>query len=66
MLGGLLTLGFSIWTLVLVVIGIRESMALSTGRAVATLLIPIGVVLLLACVLIFVVVAAIAGSLGNR
>jgi hypothetical protein len=65
-LGGLFTLVFSIWTLVLIVIGIRESMALSTGRAVATLLIPIGVIFLLACVLIFVVVAAIAGSLGNR
>ena len=65
-LGGLFTLVFSIWTLVLVVIGIRESMSLSTGRAVATLLIPIGVIFLLACVLIFVVVAAIAGTFANQ
>src|ERR687885_204578 len=50
---------------VLAVIGIREGMALSTGRAVATLLIPIGVLVLLACVLVFVVVAAIAGSFAN-
>ncbi len=65
-LGGLFTLAFFIWTLVLVVIGIRESMALSTGRAVATLLIPIGVIFLLTCVLIFVLVAAIAGSFANQ
>jgi hypothetical protein len=65
-LGGLFSLVFGIWTLVLAVIGIREGMALSTGRAVATLLIPIGVLVLLACVLIFVVVALIAGSLANR
>ena len=65
-LGGVFSLAFGIWTLVLAVIGIRESMALSTGRAVATLLIPFGVIVLLACVLVFVVVAAIAGSFANR
>ena len=48
-------LTFSIWTLVLQVIGIRESLALSTGQAVAVLIIPIGILIMLGCGLIIVV-----------
>ena len=46
---------FSIWTLVLQVIGIRESLALSTGQAVAVLIIAIGILIMLGCALIVVV-----------
>lgn len=62
---GLLGFGFAIWTLVLTVLGIRESLALSTGRAVATLLIPIGVLLLLSCVLGVLFALALGGATGG-
>ncbi|CCF82936.1 membrane hypothetical protein [Nitrolancea hollandica Lb] len=39
-----------IWVLVLQVLAIRESLTLSTGRAIAVFLIPFALVLLLACV----------------
>jgi hypothetical protein len=42
-----LGMGFGIWTLVLGVIGIRESLRFSTGRALATVLIPLPILLAL-------------------
>ena len=59
LLGGLLGLAVALWGMILAVIGIRESMALSTGRAVATVLLPFGLLILLSCV-VGVVVAALA------
>jgi hypothetical protein len=61
---GLLGFAVGIWILVLEIIGIRESLALSTGRAVATVLIPVGVVILLGCVLVALVVMAAVGAIG--
>jgi hypothetical protein len=65
-LGGALDLGFIIWALVLAVIGLRESLSLSTGRAVAALILPFAVlvllVLALAVVAAIVAVAAFSGS----
>jgi hypothetical protein len=62
--GGLLGFAVAIWVLVLYVLGIRESLSLSTGRAVATLLIPVGVLLALGCALIALVVALAIGAAG--
>jgi hypothetical protein len=64
-LTGLVGLGFGIWTLVLSVIGIRESMGFSTGRAVATVLIPLAVIIVVCCCLAFVFGAAIAGIVAG-
>ena len=61
-LGGLLGFAFGIWVFGLTALGIRESLGLSTGRAVATLLIPIGVLIVLSCVLVFAVVGLVASS----
>lgn len=63
--GGLLGFAVAIWVLVLYVLGIRESLSLSTGRAVATLLIPVGVLLALGCALIALVVALAIGAAGT-
>ena len=62
--GALASICFAIWVLVLQVLGIRESLALSTGRAVATLLIPIGVVFLLFCALFLLIVALVLTAAG--
>jgi hypothetical protein len=61
----LIAFAIGIWSLVLQVIGIRESMNLSTGRAVATVLIPIGVLVVLCCVLAVAFGALIAGIIAN-
>ncbi|MGE5620049.1 MAG: YIP1 family protein [Sphingomonadaceae bacterium] len=61
-LGGLIGLGFSIWTMVLAVIGIRESLALSTGRAMATLLIPVLAIFVLATFLAILVAILTVGA----
>jgi hypothetical protein len=47
---------FGIWALILQVLGIRESLALSTGQAVLVLLIPFALLMLVACGLAFLVV----------
>ena len=64
-LSGLIQFGLFIWVLVLEVITVRENHALSTGRAVAALLIPVGVVLVLLVVLVIALVAVVAGNLGG-
>ncbi len=65
LLGLAVGLAFLIWRLVLRVIGVRESLALSTGRAAAVVLIPIGILILLSCVLVFILAAALGAALGN-
>jgi hypothetical protein len=62
---GALSFGVGIWILVLQIIGMRESMALSTGRAVAAVLIPIAVLILLACVLAVIAVAVIVSAVSS-
>ena len=62
---GMVSFGIGIWSLVLQVIGVRESMHLSTGRAVTTGLIPVAVLLFLACALLgvfFVLIARVMSS----
>lgn len=54
-----------IWVLVLQVLAIRESLILSTGRAIAVFLIPFVLVLLLACVG-GLLIASLAMSTLNR
>ena len=50
MIRGLLSFGAGIWVFVLQVLAIRESFSFSTGRAIAVLLIPFAVIVLLSCV----------------
>lgn len=56
---------FSIWVIVLTVIGIRESMSLSTGRSVATCSLPCGGCLLIACVIFVAMSALLVGALSG-
>ena len=65
LLGYAVSVGFGIWVLVLQVLGIRESLALSTGRAVAVLLIPIAVLILLGCLLGILVVVLVAAGMNS-
>lgn len=52
-----LSIGVGIWVIVLQVLGIRESLSLSTGRAIATVLIPIALLFGVVCALIAVLIA---------
>lgn len=61
-IGGCLAFFVGIWALVLTVLAIRESLNLSTGRAVGALLIPVAVLLALSCVLTLVAVGLAAGA----
>jgi hypothetical protein len=56
-LGGLISVGISIWVVVLAVIAVRENNAFSTGKAVGAVLLPIAAILLLVFVLVAVIVA---------
>lgn len=66
LVSGLVGLAVGIWTFVLSILGVREAMGLSTGRAVLTVLIPVLVLLafiaLIICVLLVFFVTA-AGTL---
>jgi len=64
--GGLLGLAVGIYSIVLNIFAIMAVHRLSGGRASAVVLIPIGVVLLLACGLIVVLVTIIAAALQNH
>lgn len=61
-LGSCLSFLVGIWVLVLTALAIRESLNLSTGRAIAALLIPLVALLGLSCVLTFLIVAAVGGG----
>lgn len=61
-IGGCLGFFVGIWALVLLVLAIRESLNLSTGRAIGALLIPLAVIFALSCGLILLLIAAAAGT----
>jgi hypothetical protein len=56
--GGLISVGLTIWVVVLAVIAVRENNSFSTGRAVGAVLLPIGVIFLLIIVIVVVVITA--------
>ena len=60
-----LSFAVSIWIIVLQIIGVRESMEMSTGRAVATWFIPLGIVIFLAIVAVCLVIALAVGASGS-
>ncbi len=64
-LGGIPILGFLIglWSLYLYILNVRENMSLTTGKAVAVVLIPVAIVILLVIFLLAVLVAGLATSL---
>jgi hypothetical protein len=57
---------FGLWSLVLQVLGIRAALGLSTGRAVATVLLPLLILVVLAIVLGIVVALLAFGALAGR
>jgi hypothetical protein len=57
----LVTFGLFIWSFALATIAVRENHGFSTGRAVATMLIPLAVVIALVVVLVIALVALVAG-----
>ncbi len=61
----LVSFAFGIWTIVLTVIAIRESMRLTTGRSVATCAIPVGSCLLLICALGIAFAGLIIGAMSS-
>lgn len=63
---GLVGIATGIWILVLQVLAIRESLALSTGRAIAVMLIPFAVLVLLACVGGLLIAFLVMGSLNGQ
>jgi hypothetical protein len=62
-LGALLAFGIGIWTLVLSVIAVRHAHGLTTGRAVAAVLLPIAVLILLAVLFVVVILGALLMAL---
>lgn len=66
LLRGLVGTAAGIWVFVLQVLAIRESLTLSTGRAIAVFLIPFAVVLLLACVGGLLIASLVMGSLNGQ
>lgn len=66
LLGVIVNLGISIWAIALAVIAVRENNRFSTGRAIAVVLIPAAVAIVLFIVLMAVVFAALAGGGGFR
>jgi hypothetical protein len=60
--GPLISLVVGVWTIIATVIAVREAMDFDTGRAVVTVLIPVGIMILLS-ILIFVVAAALGIAL---
>lgn len=61
---GLLGFGLFVWSAILSVIAVRESHRLSTGKAIAAYLIPIGVAIALAILLFVLIVVLIIGGIG--
>jgi hypothetical protein len=65
-LAGLAGLGIGIWVFILGVLAVRENNDFSTGRALAAVLIPVGVLLLIGVVIAVVVVAMFASAVGGQ
>lgn len=62
---GIVSFGISIWTVALAVICVRENNGFSTGRAVAVVLIPLGlVVALVVGLIVLALVFAVGGAAG--
>ncbi len=59
----LVTIGLWIWTIMLTIIGLREAMALTTGRAVGVIAILLAIGVVLACMVILVIVVAQAATM---
>ncbi len=62
-LGGIVSLGIGIYAIVLEVFAVAVSQRMTTGKAVAVVLIPIAVVLLLSCALFVVILIMVSRSL---
>lgn len=63
---GLLATAAGIWVFVLQVLAIRESLSLSTGRAVAVIVIPFAVVVILSCVGALLITSLVLNSLNGQ
>lgn len=53
----------ALWGVYLFILNVRENMALSTGKAAAVVLIPVGILIVLAVLLAAVLLAALSGAL---
>ncbi|MDP2211225.1 MAG: Yip1 family protein [Candidatus Aquicultor sp.] len=62
----LITLPFTIWTIVLTIIGIRENYNFSTARAVWTFFIPLITLFLLVMLLVIGIIALFVGALSGQ
>ncbi|MBS3908736.1 MAG: YIP1 family protein [Actinobacteria bacterium] len=62
---GLISLPFTIWTIVLTIIGVRENYNFSTARAVWTFFIPLIALFLLAILLVIGIIALFVGALSR-
>jgi hypothetical protein len=65
-LGGLVSFALGIYSIFLAVFAISASHRLTTGRAVAVVLLPAAIVLVLACVALILFVALIVAATHNR
>ncbi|MEG3067759.1 MAG: hypothetical protein RQM95_05930 [Syntrophaceticus schinkii] len=63
-IGGVISFAVAIWVLVLNIIAIRESQQIGTGAAVATFLIPVVLLFILALILAGVIVAMLMTFTG--
>ena len=61
----MVAIAIAIYNVVLTVIGIREMHTTTTGRAVAVVLIPVVIFLILAFLIVGVIVAIIAAALSS-
>jgi hypothetical protein len=64
-LGGLVGFALSIYSIVLAIFATMASQRLSGGRATAAVLVPFAILLLLACALFFIAIAAIAALING-
>jgi hypothetical protein len=65
-LAGLVSFGIGIWVFVLGILAVRENNDFTTGRALAAVLIPIGVLILVGLIFAVVVIAMFASSVSGQ
>jgi hypothetical protein len=65
-LAGFVGLGIGIWVFILGVLAVRENNDFSTGRALAAVLIPVGVLLLIGIIFAVVAVAMFASAVSGQ
>lgn len=63
---GIISLPFTIWTIVLTIIGIRENYNFSTARAVWTFFIPLIALFLLVMLLVIGIIALVVGAMSGQ